>query len=376
MIKRMILMLLLVGLVLGGAYAFQVLKTKLIAKALADYAATPKTVSTTTVGYQPWQPSLTAVGTIKAAQGVTVAPEIPGIIDSIDFDSGEMVAAGAPLVQLRLDDAGSRLAQFQAAAQLAQVTYQRDRRQLADKAISQATVDSDLANLKSAVAQVQAQQALIDEKTIRAPFAGRLGIRQVDTGQYVNPGTAIVSLQNLGTLYVDFYLPQQALATVDGGQPVTVTVDAFPGKTFAGRIAAIDSSVDLGTRNVLLRARLDPTTLALLPGMFATLSVIDQPQKQQLTLPQTAITFNAYGDTVFLVVPKGHDDKGNPILTAQQAFVKTGTTRGDQISILSGISPGETVVTAGQSKLSNGTVVVIDNSVQPSDSPDPLLTPQ
>lgn len=376
MIKRMIVMLLLVTLILGGAYEFNVFKSKLIAKALADYAATPKTVSAMTVGYQDWQPTLTAIGTIKAAQGVTVTPEIPGVIDQIDFDSGQTVAAGATLVQLRLDNSESRLAQFQAAAQLAQVTYQRDRRQLADKAISQAALNSDLANLKSAQAQVQAQQALIDEKTIRAPFAGRLGIRQVDTGQYLNPGTPIVSLQDLGTLYIDFSLPQQALATVAINQRVVATVDTFPKQSFPGVISAIDSDIDLATRNVQIRARLDPTAAAILPGMYAGVSVVDEPTKKLLTLPQTAITFNAYGDTVFLVVPKGKDDKGNPILTAQQAFVTTGATRGDQISVLSGLKPGEQVVTAGQTKLVNGTVIVIDNTVEPSDSPDPTLTPQ
>jgi membrane fusion protein (multidrug efflux system) len=376
MIKRMIVMLLLVGLVLGGVYGFQVLKTNLIAKALADYAAVPKTVSAIQVDYQNWQPEMTAVGTLKAAQGVDIAPETAGIIDKLNFESGQDVAAGDPLIQLRLDDAASRLNQFQAAAQLAQLTYQRDRRQFTDKAVSQATLDTDLANLKSAEAQVQAQQTLIDEKTVRAPFAGRLGIRQVNTGQYLNPGTAIVSLQALDTLYVDFYLPQQVLGVLAVNQPMTVKVDAVPGHIFPGTISAIDAQVDTGTRNVKIRATLDNTGHKLLPGMYATIAVNNGTAQKLLTVPQTAITFNAYGDTVFRVDSVGKDAKGNPVATAHQSFVKTGATRGDQIAVLSGVTAGQMIVTAGQSKLSNGTAVIVDNTVQPSNNADPSVMSQ
>lgn len=373
MIKRMIIMLLAVGLVLGAVYGFQVLKTNLIAKALSDYAAAPQTVSATKVAPQSWQPMLKAVGTLRASQGVDVSPEIPGIVETITFDSGQDVAAGTTLLHLRVNDGLSRLKQLQAMADLAEITYQRDLRQFRDKVVSQATVDADLANLKSARAQVEAQQALLDEKVVRAPFAGRLGIRQVDTGQYLNPGTAIVTLQALDPMFVDFSMPQQALGQLAVRQSVTVAVDAFPGQTFAGSIAAINAKVDTGTRNVLVRAAIANPKRNLLPGMYATVEVSTGAPQSQLTISQAAITFNAYGSTVYVVDDQGKDAAGKPKLSVHQTFIKTGATRGDQIAVLSGITEGQTIVTAGQIKLRNGAAVVIDNTVQPSSSANPTL---
>jgi membrane fusion protein (multidrug efflux system) len=371
MIKRMVIMLLLVGLVLGGVYGFQVFKARLISKVLADYAAAPKTVSDIKIDYQDWQPEILAVGTIKASQGVDITSQVPGIIDQVNFDSGQDVAAGTTLVQLRLNDGPARLKQLQAAAQLAAVTYARDRRQFSASAVSQAVLDTDAANLKSAQAQVDAQQALLSESTINAPFAGRLGIRQVNLGQYLNPGTAIVSLQDLKTLYVDFYVPQQELSNLATNQPVTINVDTFPGRSFTGFISAVDANVDVGSRNVEVRATLHDPSVTLLPGMYATVNVAKGKPQRLLTLPQTAITFNAYGNTVYLVKQDGQDASGTPKLIADQTFLTTGATRGDQIAVLSGLEPGDLVVTSGQTKLTNGTAIVIDNSVQPSDSPNP-----
>jgi membrane fusion protein (multidrug efflux system) len=359
-IKRMMVMLLLTGLVLGGVYAFQVFKTKLIGKVLADYAAAPKTVSDITVGYQDWQTKLAAVGTVQAAQSVDIASQVGGIVDEVDFDSGQQVAANARLVQLRLNDGPARLKQLQAAAAIAGLTYARDRLQFSEKAVSQAVLDNDAATLKSAQAQVEAQQAVLAEYTISAPFAGRLGIRQVNVGQYLNPGTAIVTLQALDTLYVDFLVPQQDLATI-----------AFPGKVFTGAISAIDAKVDVGTRNVVIRARLGNAPANLLPGMFVAISVSQGSPQKLLTVPQTAIAFNAYGDTVFIVKQQGEDADGKPKLVADQNFVTVGAVRGDQVSVLKGLTAGDVVVTSGQNKLSNNTAIVINNAVQPDDSANP-----
>jgi membrane fusion protein (multidrug efflux system) len=370
-IKRMMVMLLLTGLVLGGVYAFQVFKTKLIGKVLADYAAAPKTVSDITVGYQDWQTKLAAVGTVQAAQSVDIASQVGGIVDEVDFDSGQQVAANARLVQLRLNDGPARLKQLQAAAAIAGLTYARDRLQFSEKAVSQAVLDNDAATLKSAQAQVEAQQAVLAEYTISAPFAGRLGIRQVNVGQYLNPGTAIVTLQALDTLYVDFLVPQQDLATIAVGQPVSVTADAFPGKVFTGAISAIDAKVDVGTRNVVIRARLGNAPANLLPGMFVAISVSQGSPQKLLTVPQTAIAFNAYGDTVFIVKQQGEDADGKPKLVADQNFVTVGAVRGDQVSVLKGLTAGDVVVTSGQNKLSNNTAIVINNAVQPDDSANP-----
>lgn len=374
MIKRMIIMLLLVGLVLGGVYGFQVLKSHLIAKALSDYAAAPQTVSAVTVTKQDWTPELPAVGTLRAGQGVDVTTEIPGIVDAITFESGQEVAAGAELLRLRMNDSLSRLKQLQAMAMLAELTYQRDLRQLRDKAVSQATVDADLANLKSARAQVDAQQALVDQKTIRAPFAGRLGIRQVDLGQYLNPGATIVTLQALDPLLIDFYVPQQSLPQVKTGEAVTVSVDAFPGKSFGGKVIAVNAKVDAGTRNAQVRASVANPDRALLPGMYARLDLWTGGPVAILTLPQTAITFNPFGSTVFVIEEDGKDDHGQARLTVHQTIVKTGATRGDQVAVLSGLTEGQRVVSSGQLKLRNGTAVTIDNDVQPSDSADPKLS--
>lgn len=373
MIKRMVIMLMAVGAVLGGVYGFQILKTKLIAKALSDYAAAPQTVSATQAQFQDWQPLLRAVGTLRAIQGVDIAPEQPGIVETLTFQSGQDVTAGTLLMTMRLNDANSRLAQLQAMQELADITYQRDLRQLREKIVSQATVDADLANLKSARAQVEAQKALIDAKSIRAPFSGRLGIRQVDVGQYLNPGTPIVTLQALDPIYIDFYLPQQALARLAVGEVLRARVDAVPGQAFPGKITAINAKVDIGSRNVQVRATLANTGLKLVPGMFATIEIETDPPKKLLTLPQSAIAFNAYGSTVFVLEESGKDDKGNPKLVAQQTFVTTGASRGDQIAVLTGVKEGQTVVTAGQIKLRNGTVVLVDNTVQPSASPAPVL---
>lgn len=373
MIKRMVIMLLAVGAVLGAVYGFQILKTKLIAKALSDYAAAPQTVAAVPAQYQDWQPTLRAVGTLRASQGVDIAPEQPGVIETLPFESGQDVVAGALLTTMRLNDANSRLAQLQAMQELAEITYQRDLRQFREKIVSQATVDADLANLKSARAQVEAQKALIETRSIRAPFAGRLGIRQVDLGQYVNPGTPIVTLQSLDPIYVDFYLPQQALARLAVGEVLRARVDAVPGQDFPGKVTAINAKVDVGSRNIQIRATLANAGLKLLPGMYATVEIdTDKPQRL-LTLPQSAIAFNAYGSTVFVLEEAGKDDKGKPKLVAQQTFVTTGASRGDQIAVLSGIKEGQTVVTAGQIKLRNGTAVVVDNTVQPGASAAPVL---
>src|SRR5208282_691324 len=234
------------------------------------------------------------------------------------------------------------------------------------QAVSQQTVDTDLQTLKSDEAQVVQQQATVDYKLVRAPFSGRLGIRQADLGQYLAAGTAIVTLQSLDPIFVDFYLPQQALDQIKVGQTVTAKIDTYPDREFPGQIAAINPKVDASTRNVQIRASLRNAELKLLPGMFATVEVEVGAPQRYITLPQTAISYNPYGTTVYLVDDKGKDAKGQPLLVARQTFVKTGATRGDQVAVLSGVKEGETVVSAGQIKLHNGSLLVIDNSVKPA----------
>jgi membrane fusion protein, multidrug efflux system len=371
MTKRMVLMLLIAGVIFGAIFGFQAFKSRMIKKYLSSQGVPPQTVSTTKAGYQAWQPAFSAVGTLRAVRGADLAPEVGGVISAIDFDSGQEVKAGAPLVQLNAASDLAQLASLKATAELAELNYQRDQRQLKVQAVSQATVDADAANLKVARAHVAEQQALVEKKSVRAPFAGRLGIRLVDIGQYVAPGTKLVTLQSLDPVFVDFSVPQNALASIHPGQKVSATSDSLPGTRFEGTIAAIDAKVDTATRNVQVRASLANPQHRLLPGMFVSVSVETGAEVRRLTLPQTSISFNPYGNTVFVVEEKGKGSDGKPKLVATQRFVTTGETRGDQIAVLSGVKEGETVVTAGQLKLRNGVPVIVNNSVQPSDEAAP-----
>ena len=371
MTKRMVLMLVIAGLIFGGIFGFQAFKSRMIKKYLSSQGVPPQTVSTIKASLQEWQPELNAVGTLRAVRGADLAPEVAGVISAIQFRSGEEVKAGAPLVQLNAAVDIAQLESLRAAAGLAELTYRRDQRQLKVQAVSQATVDADAANLKVAQARVAEQQALVDKKSIRAPFTGRLGLRAVDLGQYVAPGTKLVTLQALDPVYVDFSVPQNGLAGIRTGLKVSAAADALPGERFEGTIDAIDAKVDPATRNVQVRASLSNPHHRLLPGMFVTVAVDTGAAERRLTLPQTAISFNPYGNTVYVVEDKGKGPDGKPQLVATQRFVTTGATRGDQIAILTGVKEGETVVTAGLLKLRNGVPVNINNSVQPSDQAAP-----
>jgi membrane fusion protein (multidrug efflux system) len=371
MTKRMVLMLLIAGLIFGAIFGFQAFKSRMIKKYLSSQGVPPQTVSTIKAGLQEWQPELNVVGTLRAVRGADLAPEVAGVISAIHFRSGEEVKAGAPLVQLNAAADIAQLESLKAAAELAELTYRRDQSQLKVQAVSQATVDADAANLKVAKARVAEQQALVDKKNLRAPFAGRLGLRAVDLGQYVAPGTKLVTLQALDPVYVDFSVPQSGLAQVHTGLKVSATADSLPGERFEGTIDAIDAKVDPASRNVQVRASLSNPRHRLLPGMFVTVAVDTGSPERRLTLPQTAISFNPYGNTVYVVEDKGKGPDGKPRLVAAQRFVTTGATRGDQVAIVSGVKDGETVVTAGVLKLRNGVPVIINNSVQPSDEAAP-----
>lgn len=375
MIKRMIIMLVSVGVVLGAIFVFEgVLRPMFIKKFLATLSNPPQTVSAMTATATDWQKQLHAIGSLRAVRGADLSPQVGGLISAIHFDSGVEVDQGTLLVELLSADDVAKLESLKAAAALARITFDRDKRQLEARAVSQQVVDTDQQNLRSADAQVQQQQAIVDYKTIRAPFAGKLGIRQVDVGQYLAPGTVIVTLQALDPIYADFTLPQQALVDIGVGQKITAQIDAFPGRDFEGTITAVNSKVDTATRNVQVRASLPNPDHKLLPGMFATVSIdIGAPQRY-VTLPQTAITFNPYGSTVYLVDDSAKDADGKPVATARQTFVTTGDTRGDQIAVLSGVKDGQQVVTAGQLKLRNGSLLKIDNTVQVSNDPNPHPT--
>lgn len=363
--KRMFLMLLAVGLVFGGLWGFQVFRTNIIAKVMAGMANPPQTVSTAEVVVRPWTDRFGAIGSLKAKDGSDLALEASGIVDEIAFESGERVTAGKELLKLKSDEDVARLEALEATLKLAQITYDRDVEQFKIKAVSQAAIDSAAANVKNARAQAEAQRATLAKKTLTAPFAGRLGIRTVDQGQFLPAGTAIVTLQALDPIHVDFFLPQQALAQLKVGQKIAAVVDTWPKETFAGEITAINPKVDTATRNVQIRATLPNPDERLLPGMFARVEIVVGEPKQLMTVPVTAVTSNPYGDTVYVV------EGTAPDLTVRQVFVKTGETRGDIVAILDGVTAGQTIVTAGQLKLHKGSPVKIDNSIVPTTDPAP-----
>jgi membrane fusion protein (multidrug efflux system) len=354
----------------------------------------PQVVTATQVKALEWQPQLAAVGTVTAVRGIDVTTEIAGLVREVRFKSGQDVKKGDVLVQLNDDADRAQLISLEAAADLAQTTLKRDQAQFEAQAIAQAVVDADASDLRSKRALVTQQQALIAKKTIRAPFSGKLGITGVNPGQYLNPGDKIVPLQTIDPIYVDFSLPQKQIAGLSLNQVVNATTDGFPGIQFPGRVTAINPKVDTDTRNITVQATFPNAKRQLLPGMFANAAVDVGEKKHYLTLPQTAITYNPYGSTVFVVMTADEAAaaakaasgasgaapvqtaaaSGGSNLVVRQQFVTTGDTRGDQVAILTGLKEGQTVVTTGQVKLKNGTPVAIDNTVVPANSPNP--TPQ
>jgi membrane fusion protein (multidrug efflux system) len=373
MIKRMLIMLVLFGVVLGGLFGFKVFVNGKIKEAMAGMANTPQTVSAAKAESSDWQPTIDAVGSLRAVRGADLSLEVPGVVEEILFQSGDEVQAGQILLRLRAEDEIAKLQSLEATAQLAQITYDRDVQLFKARAISQAVVDNDEANLRNFKAQVAQQKAIVDKKTLRAPFAGRLGLRQVDLGQFLSAGTVIATLQSLDPIFVDFLLPQQAVAQLTVGAKVEAKVDAFPDRVFTGKITAINPKIETASRNIQVRATLPNADQKLLPGMFATVQLETGVAQRLITLPQTAVSYNPYGSLVYLVDDKGKDADGKPQLTARQVFVTTGATRGDQVAILKGVAEGDMVVTSGQIKLRNGVPVVVDNRVVPKNDPAPKI---
>jgi membrane fusion protein, multidrug efflux system len=373
MIKPLLILVIAVAVIMGGIFGWQLFIGKMTKKFMGAMATAPQTVSTVVATSASWQARSQALGTVRAVRGADLAAQAAGVVDTLHIDSGAEIPAGTVLLTLKPYDDPAKLAQLQAQAELAAITYKRDQEQLAAQAISQATVDTDASSLKSARAQVEAQRALIDEKTVRAPFAGRLGIRQVDEGQYLAAGTTVVTLQALDPIYIDFYVPQQALGTMRVGQAVGATIDTYPGTRFTGKLVSINSKVDNASRNIQARASFANADRRLVPGMYANVEIDNGSASTQVTLPQSAITYNPYGDTVYIVQRNGGQggDQSNAKLTVLQRFVQIGDTRGDQVAVKSGVVAGDEVVSAGQLKLRNGSPIVINNKILPTNDVAP-----
>ncbi|WP_258187929.1 efflux RND transporter periplasmic adaptor subunit [Trinickia symbiotica] len=372
LLRPMLIMLgavLVIVLIIGGTKFVQISRQIAYAKAPQP----PAVVTAAPARFTDWQPVVSAVGSMKAFRGVDVTTEIGGIVRSITFKSGEDVSAGEPLVQLNADTDVAQLHSQEATADQAATVLNRDKAQLEANAVSQAQVDADEADWKSKRAAVEQQRALVAKKSITAPFGGRIGITTVNPGQYLNPGDKIATLTTLDPIYIDFNVPQDQKSEIAKGQAVSVSTDAVPGQTFRGMVTAIDTKVDPTTRSLTVEATVPNPNRLLLPGMFARAVVISGSAQHYLTVPQTAVTYNPYGTTMFVAVKK-KNAKGLDVLTAQQTFVRAGATRGDQVAMLSGLKEGDLVITSGQMKLNNGTSVAIDNSNPPANEASP--TPQ
>ena len=365
----MIVVVLVIVAIIAGVKFVQI--SALIAQSKAPLPAS--VVTAMHVPYAEWQPGVTAVGSIKAVRGVDVTTEVGGIVRSIGFKPGQQVADQALLVQLHADSDIAQLHSLEATADLAVIVLKRDKAQLAVNAVSQAQVDTDSADLKAKLAAAEQQRALVAKKSIRAPFAGRIGITAVNPGQYLNPGDKIATLQTFDPIYIDFTVPQTQLEQIAIGQKVAVTADGLADQTFSGRVSTIDTQFDPTTRNVTVEATVANPQQSLVPGMFARAIVDSGKPQRYLTVAQSSVTYNPYGTTVFIAT-SSKNDKGEEVLTAQQSFIKTGPTRGDQVAILEGVKEGDLLITSGQMKLKNGSPVQIDNSAAPLNDPAP--TPQ
>ncbi len=349
-------------------------------KAMQKAGPPPESVSTAAAQQQAWEGSLSAVGSIAAAKGVAVSNDAPGVVSHILFESGAMVREGQVLLELDTSVERAQLASAKAKADLASLTANRSRALVQSAAIAQSQLDSDEAALKTTTTDYNQIQAQIDRKTVRAPFSGRLGIRAVNLGQYLNPGTQVTVLEAIDTVFVDFVLPQQRLSEVKVGMPVRITIEGLGGEPQDGVIAAIDPEVDSTTRTIKLRASVPNKQEKLRPGMFANVSVLLPERPARVVVPATALVHAAYGDSVFVVEDKKDDAggvvrgaDGSPAKTARQQFVRVGESRGDYVAILDGVTAGDTIVSAGAFKLRNGSGVAIHNDVaqSPELSPHP-----
>jgi membrane fusion protein, multidrug efflux system len=370
MLKRMLLMLAVVIALLGG---LGFVKYRQIQTAIAQGAsfAPPATAVTTVVAKrETWSSTLNMIGTAQAIQGVTVSADLPGIVAKINFDSGKPVRAGDVLVELDTRQERAQLTEAEADRDLARINYGREQQLVKEGVVPRSDYDNAFAQQKNTEAKVGEIQATIDRKTIRAPFSGILGIRQINLGQYLAAGAAVVPLQSLNPIYVNFGVPQQEAPRVQIGRTLQVTSDDLPGVQFAGRVTAVDSVVDQTTRNIQVQATLENPGNKLRPGMFVQVALGVGANRDVISLPASAIAYAPYGNSVY-VVTEMKDPKGKSYRGVRQQFVTIDGERGDQVAVVSGLNAGDEVVSSGAFKLRNGAPVVVNNTVQPPNSAKP-----
>lgn len=371
MAKRMLLMLAVLLALLGGlAFA----KYRQIQTAIAmgaSFAPPPTAVTTVIAKRETWPSTLNVIGTASAIQGVTVSADLPGIVDKIQFESGRAVHAGDVLVELDTRQERAQLAQAESDRDLARITYGREQQLVKEGVVPQAEYDNAFAQKNLTEAKVGEIQATIARKTIRAPFSGILGIRQVNLGQYLAAGQAVVPLQSLNPIYVNFGVPQQEAPRVHVGRTLRVTSDDLPGAQFNGGVTAVDSVIDQTTRNIQVQATLSNPQGQLRPGMFVQVAVGVGSPRDVISLPASAINYAPYGDSVYVVADIKDPKSGKSYRGVRQQFVTVQGSRGDQVAVISGLNAGDEVVSSGGFKLRNGAAVVVNNKVQPPDNPKP-----
>jgi membrane fusion protein, multidrug efflux system len=370
MAKRMMVML---AATIAIVAALGFVKFKQIQTAIGQAAAfqpPPEAVTTIVAQQERWSSTLSAIGTMAAVQGVNVSADLPGTVDRIGFDSGQAVREGEVLALLDTRQEQAQLAAAEAQRDLARLNFQRMEGLLNERVISRSEFDRATADQRQADARVGEIRAAIDRKTIRAPFSGVLGIRHVNLGQYLSGGDALVALQSLNPIYVNFGVPQQSAAEMRIGRSVRITAEDLVGADFTGRITALDSIVNETTRNIQVQATLANPGGKLRPGMFVQTEVVLGAAHDIVSLPASAISYAPYGDSVFVVADL-KNDKGQTYRGVRQQFVKLGSARGDQIAVVSGVKPGDEVVTSGVFKLRNGAAVLVNNKVRPANSPAP-----
>jgi len=367
---KITLAIFLVLLVVGGVAGVKVLQIQKLIAAGKSFVTPPETVSSFVVREEQWQGTLTAIGSIAAVQGVTLTPEIPGTVREIAFESGAVVAKGDLLVRLDLSSEEAQLRAVEAQAELARINVVRARSLRTGNTVSQSELDSAEAAVKQFQANADTIRATIEKKTLRAPFAGRLGIRLINLGQYLDTGKPIVSLQALDPVYADFSLPQQELARLKTGMRVRLATDAYPGKLFEGTLTTINPGLDQSTRSVGLQATFANPEQTLRPGMFARVEVLLPEEQRVLVIPATSVLSAPYGDSVYVIESKPGPD-GAPALTVRQQIIRPGQARGDFLSVASGLKAGERIVSSGLFKLRPGMAVIENNTLTPKSSETP-----
>jgi membrane fusion protein, multidrug efflux system len=370
-----------VGIAIGGVLALVMLLAGIKAMQIAKMIRSPQAMPATTVTSAPvkeedWAPTLSSVGSVSAVQGAIVSTELGGVVSQIAFENGAEAKKGEVLVKLDTSSEEAQLRTAEAELELARADLERARDLAARKVISKAEIDAAESKFKQKEGAADNLRAMITKKQVRAPFDGQLGIRQVNVGQMINAGQQIVALASLDTVYVDFALPEQHLPQVGQGLEVRVRADALPGREFKGKLTAINSMVDVVTRNLPLQATLENSDHALRPGMFAKVDVVLPARKSVLAIPATAISYAPYGDSVFVIEKKRDSKSGRESQVLRQQFVRTGETRGDFVTVTNGLKAGEVIVSSGVFKLRNGMEVTINNELAPKPqlSPSPAQT--